>query len=542
MTENKKKFSTDEVVNLIEYNQVDNEPSTYAEALNGPLRDKWLEAIESELKSLEENKTWTPVELPEGKHTIKTKWIFKIKRDSKNNPERFKARLVAKGYDQEQGIDFNETFAPVIKQQSLRLLLSIAVNENFHIHHIDISTAFLNGFIEESVYINPPEGLINNFKKTQVLKLNKALYGLKQASRSWNKMLVNFLTEIGFMQLTSDTCIFYNESIIIAIYVDDIIIMGRNEVMIIDFKNKISLKFKTKDLGELKYILGITIERNQDKIILNQKSYIEKVIERFKNLKHSKDLEIPMQPNHKLTRELKDETENLRNFTDPTIYRQAIGSLIYLMTCTRPDISYSVSTLSKFMQQPRELHWRFLKRLLRYVKTTSDYSLVYSKSPSEEKISLIGYTDSDYAGSVEDRKSTSGYAFKYGNCLISWNSSKQKTVSLSTTEAEYIGLTNSIKEIIWLKQVLSELKRDKIQLKIFCDNKSTICLSRNPEFHSRTKHIDIRFHFIRNAIDDHKIEIMHISTEEMPADLFTKALPKVKHKKCIESLGMKFFK
>jgi hypothetical protein len=542
MTAQKNKNKNAETVNFIEYNQIDNEPATYAEALNGPLSEKWFEAIESELQSLEENETWTITELPEGKNTIKTKWIFKIKRDNKNNPERFKARLVAKGYGQEKGIDYNETFAPVIKQQSLRLLISIAVNENFHIHHVDISTAFLNGLIEEKVYIDPPEGLHNKLNQNQVLKLNKALYGLKQASRSWNKMLVNFLTELGFMQLTSDTCIFYNGFIIIAIYVDDIIIMGRDKVMIIDFKNRISHKFKTKDLGDLKYILGITIERYQDKILLNQKNYIERIIERFKSLKDSKDLEIPIQPNHKLTSDLKDETETLRNFIDPTIYRQAIGSLIYLMTCTRPDISYSVSTLSKFMQEPRELHWRFLKRLLRYLKTTSDYSLVYRRS-SPQETHLIGYTDSDYAGSIEDRKSTSGYAFKYGNCLISWNSSKQKTVSLSSTEAEYIGLTNSIKEIIWLKQILCELKRkfrDKTQLKIFCDNKSAICLSKNPEFHSRTKHIDNRHHFIRNAIQDHGIDIIHISTEDMPADIFTKALPKIKHKKCIELLGMNF--
>jgi hypothetical protein len=475
--------------------------------------------------------------LPEDKNTIKTKWVFKIKRDSKNKPERFKARLVAKGYDQEKGIDYNETFAPVVKQQSLRLLLAIALNENFEIHHIDISTAFLNGLIEEEIYIDPPEGLKDKFKERQVLKLNKALYGLKQASRSWNKTLVNFLLDLGFIQLTTDTCIFYNEFIIVAIYVDDIVIMGKDKVMILDFKKEISNKFKTKDLGDLRYILGITIERNQDRILINQKNYIEKLIDRFKNLKDSKELDIPLQPNHKLTSDLNDETEELRNLIDPTIYRQAIGSLIYLMTCTRPDISYSVSTLSRFMQEPRELHWRFLKRLLRYVKTTSEYSLVYSRStPTETKI--IGYTDSDYAGSVEDRKSTSGYAFKYGNCLISWNSSKQKTVSLSSTEAEYIGLTTAVKEIIWLRQLLCELKRDKNQLQIFCDNKSTICLSKNPEFHARTKHIDIRYHFIRNAIQDHAISIDHVSTEDMPADIFTKALPKVKHNKCIELLGI----
>ena len=206
------------------------------------------------------------------------------------------------------------------------------------------------------------------------------------------------------------------------------------------------------------------------------------------------------------------------------------------MTETRP---YAVSFLSRFIPEPKKLHWRYLKRLLRYIKTTIEYSLIFTKNSKDEMQKLIGFTDSDFAGSIEDRKSTSGYAFKYDNCLISWHSSRQKTVSLSSTEAEYIALTSAVKELIWLSQLLSELNRCVLQLVIFCDNKSAICLAKNPEFHVRSKHIDIRHHFIREAINNHKILIDHLSTEEMPADIFTKALPRVKHKKWLELLGMK---
>jgi hypothetical protein len=222
---------------------------------------------------------------------------------------------------------------------------------------------------------------------------------------------------------------------------------------------------------------------------------------------------------------------------DANMYRQVIGSLIYLMTSTRPDIAYSVGVLSRYMHEPRELHWRFLKRLLKYVKTTRDYSLVYSKSDS--KPSLIGFTDSDFGSNLEDRKSTSGYCFKYGNCLISWNSSKQKVVSLSSTEAEYIGLTAAVKELSWLKQMLKELDKNIGEPTIYCDNQSSICLAKNPEFHARSKHIDIRYHFIRELLQKKEFSLKYLETSEMVADIFTKGLPRIKHYKCMEAMNLK---
>ncbi len=516
----------------------ESEPLTYEDALSCSSKHKWEEAINSELDSLNENKTWEISKLPEGKNALRTKWVFKIKSNSNNEPERYKARLVAKGFDQVEGIDYSETFSPVVKIQSIRVLLAIAINEGLFVHHIDISTAFLYGSLDEEVYIEPPEGLQQKLKPDSVLKLNKALYGLKQASRSWNKTIVSFLNDLNFKQLQTDNCIFYSKFLIIAIYVDDFIIIGADEMKIVEFKINISNKFKTKDLGRINCILGLQIEYlNTETVMIHQKKYIEKIIKAFK-LQDTKETDIPLQPNHKLSAELLNEDEQLRNFIEPEKYRKAIGSLIYLMISTRPDISYSVSVLSRFMQKPRELHWRFVKRLLRYIKTTKNYCIIYRKNKTKNS-ELLGYSDADYAGSVEDRKSTSGYVFTYNNCIVTWNSAKQKTVSLFSTEAEYVALTTAIKEALWLEQLLSELNRSQKEIKMFCDNKSTICLTKNPEFHSRSKHIDIRYHFIKEKIKEKKINIEYISTEDMLADIFTKAVPRIKHYKAIELLSLK---
>ena len=508
------------------------EPQTYEAALDSPLNKKWKEAINSEINSLKENKTWIETELPVGKKTIKTKWIFKIKKNDKNEPYKYKARLVAKGYSQKEGIDYNETFAPVVKIVSLRLILALAINEDLKVHHIDVSTAFLHGDLDEDVYIEIPQGINELTGKNKVLKLKKALYGLRQASKQWNVKIVNTLTALRLKKLESDNCVFFDNDLIIAVYVDDMVIVSSNIDRIDKFKKEISEKFKCTDLGVVKNILGINVQFEDNKIFLNQKQYINTLIKKF-NLEHAKEEEIPIQPNQNLTSDLSDEKENLRILADTNLYRQAIGSLIYLMTSTRPDISYTVGVLSRFMHEPRELHWRFLKRLLRYVKTTRDFSLVYTKNKEQN---LVGYTDSDFGSNVEDRKSTAGYCFMYGNCLISWNSAKQKVVSLSSTEAEYIGLTTGVKELMWLRQLLKELNRRKKELVIHCDNKSTICLAKNPEFHARSKHIDIRHHFIRDLIKNKTFTIEHIRTENMVADVLTKGLPKIKHYKCLHGM------
>ena len=300
--------------------------------MKSPFKEQWKEAIESEINSLKENNTWEIAKIPDEKRPIKTKWVFKVKKNSKGEPERFKARLVAKGYEQQKGIDFNETFAPVVKIQSLRLLIAIAVQEGMQIHHIDISTAFLYGEVEEEIYIERPDGYDVQLSDDQALRLEKALYGLKQAPRNWNKTLMQFLQELGFKSIETDHCIMFNHHLIIAIYVDDITIACKQEAKIVEFKKLVSEKFKTKDLGKLSFILGIKVEHSIDGTIrLSQKSYIEKIMLKF-NLENTKSTDIPIQPNHNLTRDLRNEKPSLRKLFDVTTYRQAIGSLIYLMT------------------------------------------------------------------------------------------------------------------------------------------------------------------------------------------------------------------
>ena len=334
------------------------QPFAYEQAINSPQERKWRDAINAELDALDENETWEISKLPIGKVALRTKWVFKIKTNINNEPERYKARLVAKGFDQEEGIDYKETFAPVVRIQAIRLLIAIAVNEGLKIHHVDICTAFLNGTLEEEVYIEPPKGFRSKLNPGNVLRLKKALYGLKQASRAWNKTFTSFLTNLKFEQLQTYNCICINSSLIKAIYVDDTLIIGSDENKIKEFFCLLNSKFKTKDLGPLVCILGLQIEYlNNDTVRIHQKKYIDRVIKTFK-LQDTKNTDIPLQPNQKLTKELLTEDDGLRNLIDSGKYRQAIGSLIYLMVSTRADIRYTVSVLSRFMQEPRELHWR----------------------------------------------------------------------------------------------------------------------------------------------------------------------------------------
>ena len=509
------------------------DPQTLKQALQSSNREEWKNAIQSELDSIKENEVWSVVERPNDKTVIGSKWLFKIKRNSRNEPEKFKARLVAKGYDQKYGIDYYETFAPVVKIQTLRTIFAIAANCGLFVHQIDIATAFLNGTLEEEIYIEPPPG--SNFKENHVCKLKKSLYGLKQAPRSWNSTLVKFLQEYGLSQCKSDVCVFINNHLIVAIYVDDIIIACKYIEYINDFKTKISERFKTKDLGQANFVLKIKVENTQDGgWKLHQHAYIDDLIQ-FYQLNNEKPIEIPILPTHKLTTDLNEEKEPLRELVDITQYRQAIGKLMYLMVCTRPDICYAVSVLSRFMSKPREKHWRYLKQLLKYVKTTRDYALIY---PNANSTVLTGYSDSDHAGDLGDRKSTSGFIFMLGGCTVSWKCTKQKTVAISSTEAEYIGLSEATQEAIWFKEVLSELKAPQKQITMCGDNLSSMHIVKNAYSHNRSKHIDVRFHFIRDHYQNGNISLQYVESENLCADFLTKGVNKIKHYKCMKQINL----
>lgn len=512
--------SSTEQANVVAETEPD-EPMTYKQAIHGPNADKWAKAIDEELQSLEKNDTWELVPRPTDAKILPSRWIFKLKKDEQGNIARYKARFVVKGYVQEQGIDYDETFAPVVKATSIRTLLALAVNKNLHLHQMDVSTAFLNGDIDREIFVEPPQGLETN---GQVCLLKRTLYGLKQSPRGWNHALDAFLTTLGLERLVTDNCLYVNRdrTTYLAVYVDDLLLATESEQEMAELKEKFSDRFEMKDLGPAKYVLGLEIDYDQEggTLCLHQSNYIRNILQTF-NMDHSKPVASPMDPSVKLRKN--DTEENNRAFP----YREAIGKLMYAATSTRLDISYAVGHLSRYLDNPSDDHWNAVKRILRYLKGTQNHGLIYNRTYTHWNLEL--YCDSDWASDIDSRKSTAGFISFFNGSPISWKSKLQSTVALSSTEAEYMGLTQASKECLWLQMFLDELGITNIMpTTIHCDNQAAIQIAHNPVHHERSKHIDIRFHFIRNLIDD-RIILQYCPTTKMLADVMTKALNGPKH-------------
>jgi len=427
--------------------------------------------------------------------------------------------LVAKGYNQIEGIDFDETFAPVARLEAIRILLSFACYKGFKLKQMDVKSAFLNGDLKEEVFVEQPPGFESHDFPNHVYKLEKALYGLKQAPRAWYECLCTYLLENGFKKGSADTTLFLlhkgSDFLIVQIYVDDIIYGATNELLCEKFEQVMQAKFEMSLVGELKYFLGFQIKQSRDGIFISQSKYILELLKKFGG-DNVKPIGTPMSPSTKLDKDEKGVT------VDQKKYRGIIGSLLYL-TASRPDIMFSVCLCARFQANPKESHLKATKRILRYLSHTHNFGLWY---PSCENFDLVGYSDADYAGSLVDRKSTSGTCFMLGHSLVSWSSRKQNCVALSTTEAEYIALGSCYAQILWMMQTLSDFGLVYKQVPLKCDSKSAIDLSNNPVHHSRTKHIDVRHHFLRDHIAKEDICIEHISTESQLADIFRKLLPK----------------
>jgi hypothetical protein len=471
--------------------------------------------------------TWSQVSKPKDKPIIKSKWIFKVKYNPNGTIDRYKARLVAKGYTQTKGIDYEETFAPVVRHETMRYLFAYATQRKLPIIAMDVETAFLNGELEEEVYMEIPEGFAN---AGAICQLNKALYGLKQSPRAWNQKIATYLKEEGFKQSQADPCLFIRETegnlALLSLYVDDCMIIGE-EKDIQKTKEILTSQFKMKDLGEVKQIVGIQVERDQESTKIFQTKKIEEMLTRF-NMQDCRGVDTPLPQDHQSTKTI------AKPFEDPTKYREAVGALNYLAVCTRPDISYAVSQISKKMQSPNEEDWMLVKRILRYLQRTKNAKLVYHAKPKE----LVGFSDASYAPNSEDRKSISGYLFQMNGAAISWKSKKQPIVSLSSMEAEYIAITAAIKEAKWLAKLEQELMLKTKKMIIYEDNQSTIKTAKNEIHTERSKHIDVRYHFVREQVQNGAIEIRFCPTGEMTADLMTKALGATKHAKFSESLGL----
>jgi hypothetical protein len=441
------------------------------------------EAIQKK-ESIIKNDVWEIVPRPKSKDVVSSKWLFKIKHAPDGSIEKYKARFVAHGFSQKEGIDYEETFAPVAKYTSIRTIIALATKMKWKLHQMDVKTAFLNGVIEEEVYIEQPQRFEVEDGKTHVCNLKKALYRLKQAPRAWYGRIDSFLTSLGFKKNKVDSNLYFkvmnDESVILLLYVDDLFLTGE-EKLITECKKKLAAEFEMKDLGLMHYFLGLEVWQSPERIFLNQGKYAVEVLKRFDMLE-CKSMNTPMETKLKL---LVDTSSEL---IDATLYRQIIGSVMYL-TNTRPDICFAVNTLSQFLVEPKHVHLVSTKHVMRYLKGTIDCGLSYD---GDHDFRLSGYTDSDWAGSVSNRKSTSRCCFSLGPAMISWQSRKKSSIALSTAEAEYIVACSANCEAIWLRKLLTGLFDLEMEATmILCDNQSCIKMTENLVFHDKSKHIEI---------------------------------------------------
>lgn len=497
---------------------------TYNEAITSEENKKWQQAINEEKESLENNKTWEYVDIEKanGKKILSNKWVFRIKEDGK-----FKARLVVRGCQQVKGLDYEEVFSPVVNVSSLRSLLSLSVQKNYNIKKFDIKTAFLYGTLNDEVFMEIPEGYKKQENKICILK--RALYGLKQAPMRWNEHFTNFLRESGLNPLSGEQCIFKNKSatLFLAIYVDDGLIVGEKQEEIDRLLNKLETKFEMKKFDNVKTFLGINITRGENWMKLDQENYIETILERF-NMKSAKTAMIPMV-------DIIEKTTSDMGQTTNFPYREAVGSLLYLSNKTRPDIAFSVGYASRNMENPTKTDINNVKRIMRYLNATKSDGIVYQRNQNQTK--MTAYSDADFAGDTRTRKSTSGYVIYYCDGPISWCSRKQPVVALSSTEAEFISAAECVKEILFLRALYEEfLLTGEIDIELKMDNQSAMSIIKNGQFNKRSKHIDVRFHFINEKIKEGLVKIQYLCSENMIADIFTKALNNIKflkHKKML---------
>jgi Reverse transcriptase (RNA-dependent DNA polymerase) len=472
--------------------------------------ENWLQAMREEIDSINNNQTWSLVEPVPGQRVIGLKWVYKIKKDSEDRVIKYKARLVAQGYVQQYGVDYEEVFAPVARMETIRMLMAIAVQDGWLFHHMDVKFAFLNGDLHEVVHVRQPPGFEIRGSENKVFKLHKALYGLKQAPRAWNSKLDSTLVSLGFEKSKLEHAVYKrgagSNRVLVGVYVDDLIITGASETEIERFKSQMKERFQMSDLGLLSYYLGLEVQQTVNKITLSKTTFAKRILEES-GMSECNSTKVPMETRLNLTKA--SETPTI----DQTKYCSVVGSLRYLLH-TRPDLTFAVGIVSRYMECPRSEHMAAVKQILRYIKGTIDLGCVYGKS-SEVMQGLEGFSDSDLVGDKDDRKSTTGVIYFLGCNAISWISRKQKVVALSSCEAEYIAASTAACQGIWLESLRAGLLNQKNEvIKLNIDNNSAISLCKNPVFHDRRKHIDTRYHFIRENVESGKISVEHIETND----------------------------
>ncbi|GJS59807.1 putative ribonuclease H-like domain-containing protein [Tanacetum coccineum] len=507
------------------------EPKTYKDALTQAC---WIEAMQEELNEFERLEVWELVPRPDKVMVITLKWIYKVKLDELGGILKNKARLVARGYRQEEGIDFEESFAPVARLEAIRIFLAFAAHMNMVVYQMDVKTAFLNGNLREEVYVSQPDGFVDKDNPNHVYKLKKALYGLKQAPRAWYDMLSSFLISQDFSKGSVDPTLFIRrdgkELLLVQIYVDDIIFAASTPELCDLFSKIMCSKFKMSMMGKISFFLGLQISQNPRGIFINQSKYALESLKKY-GFDSCDPVDTPMVEKSKLDEDKEGKA------VDPSHYRGMIGTLLYL-TASRPDLQFAICMCARYQARPTEKHLNAVKRIFRYLKGTVHRGLWY---PKDSSIALTTFADADHAGCQDTRRSTSGSMQLLGDRLVSWSSKRQKSAAISSTEAEYIALSGCYAQILWMRSQLTDYGFGFNKIPMYCDNKSAIALCCNNVQHSRSKHIDIRFHFIKEHIENGVIELYFVNTENQLADIFNKAFGRNRIEFLINKLGMRSY-
>jgi len=487
-----------------------------------------------EYAGLQSTGTFQEVPKSEAKNVIKCKWVFKVKRTATGQPL-FKARLVAKGFSQKEGIDFTDTWAPTARQATARCILHLAAAQDLEIHAMDVDQAFLQGDLDETLYMEPPAGL-SGATPGFVWQLKKPLYGLKQAPRQWHAKLKGVLLGMGLKRSSYDPSLFIGttpENSWILVYVDDLLLMAQNSATLDRLKEELKAKFPLKDLGPVSHYLGMELSRDRDcrEVYLKQTTYIQDIEKKFSAFQ-IKTWETPLAVNHSLTLPAADDEE----VPGQERYPELVGSLMYLMVCTRPDLAHALSVLGRFVGPGRHggKHWKAALRVLGYAVHTKHLRLTLGGPDS----TLEGFTDASWADHQDDRRSSQGFCFTLGTGAISWKGTRSPTVALSSCEAELYGGTSAAQELLWLKRLLQELGYSAGKPVLWCDNQSTVAMTKDPIFSARSKHIEARYFFIRELVEAKEMRVKHVAGEENVADIFTKPLSQERHCKLLKMLGL----
>lgn len=499
-------------------------PTSYEDAIKTPENESWIKAMTEELGSMEANEVWSLVQRPKDVKVIKSRWIFSKKQSQDNLEPTYKARLVAAGYNQQKGRDYEEDFSPVMRLATFRALLSIAVCKNYKVRFFDVKSAYLNARLENPVYLEQPPGF--NLDSNKVCLVNKSIYGLPQSGRCWYEELCKVLSKENLTRLKSDPCIYtYKDKqtyIVIAVYVDDIMVISNTDSNINDFITRLSKSFTLREVTEINKFLGIEVKQESERIILSQRNYITKILNKFGMMDCN-----PVKTPGAIGEDLNDFATSPP--VSKTEYQEALGSLMYLATGTRPDLAFAVCNLSQYNKDPREKHWKAIKRVFRYIKGTQELGLIYSSN--NEKLNAT--SDASWC-TTRDGRSFGGYFIKFGKNVINWKCSKQRIVALSTMEAELLAFCDNVCEIKWFLTLLKELNHDELiqePVVIKTDSQALISWIKNPRQNSKSRHINRKYFFVKDEYEDKHIIPAFVYSEEQEADILTKNLPteKMKH-------------